>query len=405
LIVVSNWNFQFSYQPSTINRQLKIKKMNLFDVYPLYNITPVKALDCTITDENGIEYLDLYSGHGVISIGHTQPDYVSKLKNQLDNIGFYSNAIQNPLQVELAQKLGKLSGHEDYTLFLCSSGAEANENALKLASFHTGKSRVIAFDNSFHGRTSAAVAATDNKKIVAPINAQQIVTFLPLNHIDLVEAELKKEDVCCVIIEGIQGVGGLDEGTTEFFQALEKTCAQYNVILILDEVQSGYGRTGKFFAHQYHAIKADIICLAKGMGNGFPIGGIMIAPKFTASYGLLGTTFGGSHLACAAGIAVLDVIEDQKLMENVNAVYAYFLEAIKQVPEIVKVKGKGLMLGVEFDFDVSALRKKMIIEKHIFTGNANNKNLLRILPPLTINKKAIDTFIIALKESLDEIKA
>ncbi len=379
--------------------------MNLFDVYPLYNITPVKALDCTITDENGIEYLDLYSGHGVISIGHTQADYVAKLKNQLDNIGFYSNAIQNPLQVELAQKLGKLSGYDDYTLFLCSSGAEANENALKLASFHTGKSRVIAFDNSFHGRTSAAVAATDNKKIVAPINAQQIVTFLPLNHIDLVEAELKKEDVCCVIIEGIQGVGGLDEGTTAFFQALEKICAQYNVVLILDEVQSGYGRTGKFFAHQHHAIKADIICLAKGMGNGFPIGGIMIAPKFTASYGLLGTTFGGSHLACAAGIAVLDVLESQKLMENVNAVYAYFTEAIKQVPEIIKVKGKGLMLGVEFDFDVSTLRKKMIIEKHIFTGNANNKNLIRILPPLTINKEAIDTFIIALKESLDEIKA
>ncbi|MNQ00438.1 Acetylornithine aminotransferase [compost metagenome] len=379
--------------------------MNLFDVYPLYDITPVKAIDCTITDKDGVEYLDLYSGHGVISIGHTQPDYVAKLKNQLDNLGFYSNAIQNPLQVELAEKLGKLSGYEDYSLFLCSSGAEANENALKLASFHTNKSRVIAFDNSFHGRTSAAVAVTDNKKIVAPINAQQVVTFLPLNNIDLVEAELKKDDVCSVIIEGIQGVGGLDEGTTEFFQALEKLCEQYNVVLILDEVQSGYGRSGKFFAHQYHNIKADIICLAKGMGNGFPIGGIMISPKFKASYGLLGTTFGGSHLACAAGIAVLDVIENQKLMDNVNAVYAHFLEAIKQVPEVIKVKGKGLMLGVEFDFDVSALRKKMIVEKHIFTGSANNKNLLRILPPLTINKEAIDTFIKALNESLAELKA
>jgi len=377
--------------------------MNLFDVYPLYPITPVKALDCTITDENGIEYLDLYSGHGVISIGHSHPEYVAKLKNQLDNIGFYSNAIQNPLQVELAEKLGKLSGYEDYTLFLCSSGAEANENALKLASFHTAKSRVISFENAFHGRTSAAVATTDNKKIVAPINAQQVVTFLPLNNISLVESELQKGDVCCVIIEGIQGVGGLDEGTTEFFQALEKVCAQYDVILILDEVQSGYGRSGKFFAHQHHDIKADIICLAKGMGNGFPIGGIMISPKFTASYGLLGTTFGGSHLACAAGIAVLDVIESEKLMDNVNDVYAYFLEAIKQVPEVIKVKGKGLMLGVEFNFDVSTLRKKMIIEKHIFTGNANNKNLLRILPPLTIKKEAIDTFIVALKESLEEI--
>ena len=378
--------------------------MNLFDVYPLYNITPVKALDCTITDENGVEYLDLYSGHGVISIGHTQPHYVAKVKEQLDNIGFYSNAIQNPLQVELAQKLGELSGYDDYALFLCSSGAEANENALKLASFHNGKSRVIAFDNSFHGRTSAAVAVTDNKKIVAPINAQQVVTFLPLNQIDLVKTELQKGDVCTVIIEGIQGVGGLDEGTTEFFQALEKLCKQYEAVLILDEVQSGYGRSGKFFAHQYHNIKADIICLAKGMGNGFPIGGILIAPHFKASYGLLGTTFGGSHLACAAGIAVLDVIKSEKLMDNVNAVSEYFMKAIQQVPEIIKVKGKGLMLGVEFDFDVSALRKKMIVEKHIFTGSANNKNLLRILPPLTITTAAIDTFIVALKESLAELK-
>lgn len=378
--------------------------MNLFDVYPLYNITPVKAVDCTITDENGAEYLDLYSGHGVISIGHTQPHYVEKVKEQLDNIGFYSNAIQNPLQVELAQKLGELSGYDDYSLFLCSSGAEANENALKLASFHNRKSRVIAFDNSFHGRTSAAVAVTDNKKIVAPINAQQVVTFLPLNQIDLVETELQKGDVCTVIIEGIQGVGGLDEGTTEFFQALEKLCKQYEAVLILDEVQSGYGRSGKFFAHQYHNIKADIICLAKGMGNGFPIGGILIAPHFKASYGLLGTTFGGSHLACAAGIAVLDVIKSEKLMDNVNAVSEYFMKAIQQVPEIIKVKGKGLMLGVEFDFDVSALRKKMIVEKHIFTGSANNKNLLRILPPLTITTAAIDTFIVALKESLAELK-
>ena len=378
--------------------------MNLFDVYPLYDITPVKAVDCTITDEKGIAYLDLYGGHGVISIGHTQPHYVAKLKNQLDNIGFYSNAIQNPLQIELADKLGKLSGLEDYTLFLCSSGAEANENALKLASFHNNKSRVIAFDNSFHGRTSAAVAVTDNKKIVAPLNAQQVVTFLPLNAIDLVEQELKKGDVSSVIIEGIQGVGGLDQGTTEFFQALEKICATYDVVLILDEVQSGYGRSGKFFAHQHHNIKADIICLAKGMGNGFPIGGILISPKFKASYGLLGTTFGGNHLACAAGIAVLDVIESEKLMDNVNEIYAYFLEVIKQVPEVIQVKGRGLMLGVEFDFDVSTLRKKMIVDKHIFTGNANNKNLLRILPPLTITKEAIDTFIIALKESLGELK-
>ncbi len=377
--------------------------MNLFNVYPLYNITPIKAFNCTITDEKGIEYLDLYSGHGVISIGHTHPDYVAKLKNQLDHLGFYSNAIQNPLQVELAEKLGKLSGYDDYTLFLCSSGAEANENALKLASFHNKKSRVIAFDNSFHGRTSAAVAVTDNKKIVAPLNAQQIVTFLPLNQIDLVETELQKGDVCCVIIEGIQGVGGLDEGTTEFFQSLEKICAKYEALLILDEVQSGYGRSGKFFAHQYHNIKADIICLAKGMGNGFPIGSILIAPKFEASYGLLGTTFGGSHLACAAGIAVLDVIKKENLMDNANQIYTHFIKVVQNVPYVKKIKGKGLMLGIEFDFDVSELRKKLILEKHIFTGSANNKNLLRILPPLTITKEAIDTFIVALKEALEEL--
>ncbi|MFQ6602757.1 aspartate aminotransferase family protein [Flavobacterium sp. C3NV] len=378
--------------------------MNLFNVYPLYDITPVKAVDCTIIDNNGVEYLDLYSGHGVISIGHTQPDYVAKLKNQLDHLGFYSNAIQNPLQVELAQKLGKLSGLEDYELFLCSSGAEANENALKLASFHNGKSRVVAFDNSFHGRTSAAVAVTDNKKIVAPINAQQIVTFLPLNQIELVEAELAKGDVTAVIIEGIQGVGGLDQGTTEFFQALEKECKKHDVVLILDEVQSGYGRSGKFFAFQHHGINADIISVAKGMGNGFPVGAILISPKFEASFGLLGTTFGGSHLSCAAGIAVLDVIEKLDLQKNVNEVYEYFLEQIKQVPGIKQVKGKGLMLGVEFDFDVGALRKKLIIEKHIFTGSANNKNLLRILPPLTVKKSDIDTFIVALKESLEELQ-
>ena len=379
--------------------------MNLFDVYPLYPITPVKALDCIITDDKGIEYLDLYSGHGVISIGHTHPEYVAKVKEQLDNLSFYSNAIQNPLQVELADKLGKLSNCEEYSLFLCSSGAEANENALKMASFHTNKSRVVSFNNAFHGRTSAAVATTDNPKIVAPMNAQQVVTFLPLNEIELVENELKKGDVACVIIEPIQGVGGLDMGTTAFFQALEKVCNSYDVVLILDEVQSGYGRSGKFFAHQHHDIKPDIICMAKGMGNGFPIGGILTSPKFKASHGLLGTTFGGSHLACAAGIAVLDIIEKEKLMDNAIAIEKYFFEAIKVIPEIVKVKGRGLMLGVEFDFDVSTLRKKMIIEKHIFTGGSSNKNLLRILPPLTVKKKNIDTFINALKESLAELKS
>ncbi len=374
--------------------------MNLFDVYPLYNITPVKAEGCYIYDENNIEYLDLYGGHGVISVGHTHPDYVSKIKKQLDNLGFYSNAIKNPLQVELADKLGKVSGCTNYSLFLCNSGAEANENALKLASFHTGKARVISFKNSFHGRTSAAVAVTDNPKINAPINKQQIVTFLELNDADAVENELKKGDVCAVIIEGIQGVGGLDEGTTPFFKKLESLCKEYDAILILDEIQSGYGRCGKFFAFQHHDIQPDIITTAKGMGNGFPIGGVLISAKLKASYGLLGTTFGGNHLACAAAISVLEIIEKEDLITNVNDVSDYFLSEIKQISQIKNIKGKGLMLGLEFDFEIGELRKKLIYEHHIFTGGAMNKKLLRILPPLSVKKVHIDTFIKALKEIL-----
>lgn len=376
--------------------------MNLFDVYPLYDVTLVKANDCYVYDEKNIEYLDLYGGHGVISIGHTHPYYVTKLKNQLDNIGYYSNAIQNPLQVELAKKLGEVSNCPEYRLFLCNSGAEANENALKLASFHTDKSRVISFKNSFHGRTSAAVAVTDNPKINAPINKQQVTTILSLNDIDSVELELKKDDVCAIIIEGIQGVGGLDEGTTEFFVSLEKLCDEYQVLLILDEIQSGYGRTGKFFAFQHHNIKPDIITTAKGMGNGFPIGGVLIAPKLKASYGMLGTTFGGNHMACAAAISVLEIIEKENLMANVIEVSNYFLSEIKKIPQIKKVKGKGLMTGVEFDFEVGELRKKMIYDYHIFTGGAMNKNLLRILPPLTVKKEHIDIFIQALKEILSK---
>ena len=374
--------------------------MNLFDVYPLYNITPVKAEGCYIYDENNIEYLDLYGGHGVISVGHTHPDYVSKIKKQLDNLGFYSNAIKNPLQVELADKLGKVSGCTNYSLFLCNSGAEANENALKLASFHTGKAGVISFKNSFHGRTSAAVAVTDNPKINAPINKQQIVTFLEMNDADAVENELKKGDVCAVIIEGIQGVGGLDQGTTTFFKTLESLCQKYDAILILDEIQSGYGRSGKFFAFQHHDIQPDIITTAKGMGNGFPIGGVLIAQKLKASFGLLGTTFGGNHLACAAAISVLEIIEKEGLIENVNEVSEYFLDEIKQIPQIKRIKGQGLMLGIELDFEVGELRKKLIYEHHIFTGGAMNKKLLRILPPLSVKKEHIDTFIKALKEIL-----
>jgi acetylornithine aminotransferase len=374
--------------------------MKLFDVYPLYNVTPVKAEGCYVWDENNTKYLDLYGGHGVISVGHTHPKYVAALTNQLQHIGFYSNSVQMPLQVELAEKLGKLSGCENYNLFLCNSGAEANENALKLASFITGKSRMLAFTNSFHGRTSAAVAVTDNKSINAPINLQQKVTFLPLNDIELVIHEIGKGDVAAVIIEGIQGVGGLDEGTTEFFQEVQKVCNKNCVLLILDEIQSGYGRSGKFFAFQHHHIQPDIITTAKGMANGFPIGGVLISDVFKAKYGSLGTTFGGNHLACTAAISVLDIIKEENLLDNVTQVSEYFMKQIKQIPEIKNVKGRGLMLGVEFDFEVGELRKKLIFDKHIFTGGSNNKNLLRILPPLTISKEEMDVFIKSLKEVL-----
>ena len=375
--------------------------MNLFDVYPLYNVTPVKAVGCYVYDVNNIKYLDLYGGHGVISVGHSHPDYVQKLKNQLSQIGFYSNSIQNPLQKQLATKLGEVSGCNNYDLFLCNSGAEANENALKLASFETGKKRIISFKNSFHGRTSAAVAATDNLKINAPLNQQQQVAFLPLNNIDLVKEELSKNDVCAVIIEGIQGVGGLDEGTTNFFQSLQQICNENKVVFIVDEIQSGYGRSGKFFAFQHHNIQPDIITVAKGMGNGFPIGGVLITKKIQAKYGMLGTTFGGNHLACAAAISVLEIIQKEQLIKNTNEISSYFVEEIKKIPQIKKVKGRGLMLGVEFDFEVAEIRKKLIFEKHIFTGGAANKKLLRILPPLSVTKQQIDTFMDALKSILD----
>ena len=376
--------------------------MKLFDVYPLYEVEPVKAYGSTVVDAKGNTYLDLYGGHAVISIGHGHPHYVKRIKDQMDQIGFYSNAVQNSLQIALAEKLGQLSGYTEYQLFLCNSGAEANENALKLASFHTGKSRVIAFDKAFHGRTSAAVVATDNPKIVAPINSQQKVTFLPLNQLELVEAELQKGDVCAVIIEPIQGVGGLDEGTTTFFKGLEKLCKATKTVLILDEIQSGYGRSGKFFAHQHHGITPDIISIAKGMGNGFPMGGVLIAPHIKAKYGMLGTTFGGNHLACAAGLAVLEVIEQEHLIENAAVLGTYFKEKVKSISGIQNIKGKGLMLGVEFDIEVTELRKKLIYEHHIFTGGAMHKKLLRILPPLTIGKQEIDVFVDALGKVFEE---
>ncbi|WP_158974504.1 aspartate aminotransferase family protein [Cellulophaga sp. L1A9] len=374
--------------------------MKLFDVYPLYNVTPVRAKGSIVTDINGQDYWDFYGGHAVISIGHGHPHYVKRLEDQLHKIGFYSNAIQNPLQTELATKLGALSGCEDYNLFLCSSGAEANENALKMASFITGKSRVIAFNNGFHGRTSAAVAATDNQNINAPINKQQKVTFLPFNAIDEFKTEIEKGDVCAVILEAIQGVGGLDEPTTEFYQDIAKSCKEHGVILIADEVQSGFGRSGKFFGFQHHNIQPDIISIAKGMGNGFPVGGVLIHESIEAKYGMLGTTFGGNHLACAASLAVLEVIEKENLIENAAKIGEYFKKRAAEIPQVKKIKGRGLMLGLEFDFEVSELRKKLIYDQHIFTGGASNKKLLRILPALNISEKEIDIFFDALKKEL-----
>ena len=376
--------------------------MPLFNVYPLYNVTPVSAKGVYVYDENNTEYLDLYGGHAVISIGHGHPKYLEAITNQVHKLGFYSNAIQNPLQVELADKLEKLSKCKDYELFLCSSGAEANENALKLASFKTEKSRVIAFKNGFHGRTSAAVAATDNATIIAPINAQQKVTILDLNDIESAKRELEKGDVCAVIVEFIQGVGGLDQATANFFEQLDILCKANNTLFIADEVQSGYGRSGKFFAFQHYNVTPDIISIAKGMGNGFPIGGILIHPSIKAKFGMLGTTFGGNHLACAAGLAVLNVIEDEFLMDNVNVISAYFVKIAATIPQVKKIKGRGLMLGLEFDFEVSALRKKLIYDYHIFTGGASNKNVLRILPPLNVNKTHINKFFEALVAALEE---
>tara|TARA_R110001583_G_scaffold17011_8_gene69334 strand:- start:1186 stop:2313 length:1128 start_codon:yes stop_codon:yes gene_type:complete len=374
--------------------------MKLFDVYPLYDVTPISAKGIVVTDDKGQEYLDFYGGHAVISIGHTHPHYVNRIKDQLDKIGFYSNAVQNPLQVELATKLGKLSQCVDYNLFLCNSGAEANENALKLASFQTGKSRVIAFKNSFHGRTSAAVAATDNEKINAPLNKQQKVTFLPFDDSTAFENEVKKGDVCAVIIETIQGVGGLDEPSAAFYQKIAAISKENEVILIADEVQSGFGRSGKFFAFQHHNIEPDIITIAKGMGNGFPVAGVLIHEKIEASYGLLGTTFGGNHLACAATLAVLEVMEKEHLMANAHHLGEYFLNKAKEIPQVKRTKGKGLMLGLEFDFEVAELRKKLIYEHHLFTGGAKDKHVLRILPALNITKVDMDVFFDKLKMAL-----
>ncbi len=373
--------------------------MKLFNVYPRFNINITSAKGVYLYDENNQQYLDLYGGHGVISIGHSYPKYVQKLTQQLNLIGFYSNSIQMPIQDELANKLTHQSGYDNYKLFLCNSGAEANENAIKLASFHTGKKKIIAFNKSFHGRTAAALNVTDYHKLSAPVNKQNFpVDFIEMNNQEQLLNLLQFEDVAAVIVEGIQGVGGLDMPSVAYLKFLREMCTQYNTLLILDEIQSGYGRSGKFFAHQYADVKADIISIAKGMGNGFPVGGILINPVIEATSGMLGTTFGGNHLACAAGIAVLDTIKNEDLINNVVEINAYLMDELSSIPSIKQLKGKGLMLGIEFDFPIKDIRSKLLYEHHIFTGDSSNPNLIRILPPLSITKEEIKPFICALKQ-------
>ena len=371
--------------------------MNLFNVYPLFDIEIAKGRGCRTYDNQGIEYLDLYGGHAVISIGHSHPYYVQKMTQQLETMVFYSNSVINKLQIELAEKLGKISGYDDYSLFLVNSGAEANENALKLASFHNGRRKVIAFNKSFHGRTSAAVRVTDNPKIVAPINEGFDVEFIELNDIDSVRKSLQNNDVCAVIIEGIQGVGGIRVPEVDFLKALSAECKATGAMLILDEVQSGYGRSGKFFAHQHAGIRPDLITVAKGMGNGFPIGGVLISPIFEASFGLLGTTFGGSHLACTAAISVLDIIKVERLMENTEKIGNFIIEELKKIPQIKEVRGLGLMIGIEFNQSAKEIRNRLLFEKKIFTG-ASGTDIIRLLPPLCLSKSDANTFIESLKE-------
>ena len=373
--------------------------MNLFDVYSLYDVVPVKASGARVWDDKGQEYLDLYGGHAVISIGHSHPDYVAAITDQLGRIGFYSNSVVNPLQEELARKLGEASGYEDYSLFLDNSGAESNENAMKLASFHTGRDRIVAFRKSFHGRTSGAVAVTDNPKIVSPFNSHHKVSFCELEDAAGVEAELMKGDVAGVIIEGIQGCGGINVPTASFMQTLAALCRKYGTVLILDEVQSGYGRTGRFFAHQWYGIRPDIITMGKGIANGFPCGGILISPEFKAVKGMLGTTFGGNYLAMAAAISVLDVIAKENLVENALKVGEHILANIPASDKIKEVRGKGLMIGIEFNESVAPIRKELLFEKHIFTGVAGS-TMIRLLAPLCIGTEDADTFIKALKEVL-----
>ena len=378
--------------------------MELFDVYSLFNVVPVRARGCKVWDEEGTEYLDLYGGHAVISVGHCHPHYVEAMTRQLGTLGFYSNSVQNPLQRELAQRLGKACGYEDYSLFLVNSGAEANENALKLASFWGGRTRILALEKAFHGRTSLAVEATDNPKIIAPVNANGHVTYLPLNDIGAWEREIRKGDVCACIVECIQGVGGIRMVSAEFMQALRKLCDEQGTVLICDEIQCGYGRSGKFFAHQHlmdNNDKPDIITVAKGICNGFPMGAVLISPKFTPVYGQLGTTFGGNHLGCAGAIAVLDIMEQERLVENAAEVGEYLMQSLREacLPHVVDVRGRGLMIGIELDIPYKEVRQRLVSEQHCFTG-CSGTNVLRLLPPLCLTKAEADCFVDKLKAVL-----
>ena len=375
--------------------------MKLFDVYPLYDIEPVKGLGSKLWDKEGTEYLDLYGGHAVISIGHTHPHYVKRLTDQLNALGFYSNAVQNSIQEELAKKMGQISGCEDYQLFLCSSGAEANENALKLASFHTGRSKIIAMKKAFHGRTSGAVAATDNPKIVAPFNANHEVVFVPLNDIEALK-EAIDDQTAGVIIEGMQGVAGVYVPTNEYLKAAAALCKEHGALLIMDEVQSGAGRSGKFFAFQHSGIQPDVIPVAKGIGNGFPVAMVLIAPHIQPWHGMLGTTFGGNHLACAASLAVLEVIEQEDLMSNAAQLGDWLISELKSIPQIKEVRGMGLMLGISFDYPVADLRKNLLFKHKIFTGSAGDKNTMRLLPSLAVTREELQHFLTALKQELNK---
>ncbi|MEQ9280120.1 MAG: aminotransferase class III-fold pyridoxal phosphate-dependent enzyme [Balneola sp.] len=374
--------------------------MDLLAVYPLFDVEPVKAKGNYVFTEDGTKYLDMYGGHAVISIGHSHPHYVKRITEQINKIGFYSNSVPIGIQKELAEKLGELSGYTDWNLFLCNSGAEANENALKMASAYNGRKKILVFEKGFHGRTSLVVAATDNPRILFPVNEGAEIVRLKLEDFEGVEKALKQENICAVLIEGIQGISGIHAPTPEFLKHIRTLCDQTNTVLILDEIQSGFGRTGKFFAHQHSGVEPDIISMAKGMGNGFPVGGIITHPKFRATFGMLGTTFGGNHLACAASLAVLEVMEKENLIKHAEELGEYLMEELKKLPKVKEVRGAGLMIGVEFEFEIAEMRKTLLYKHHIFTGSSSDKNTLRLLPALGIGKRETTDFLKAIKEEL-----